>query len=440
MEIALIIVIIGALIFLSHLFAGIFSRTKIPDVLLLIIIGLCLGPFFGVVNPQHFGVVGPVFTTITLIIILFEGGLDLHFHVLRKILRRLFALAMVSFTLTMVVVGAVTYLLTNFSPIISFMLGAIVASTSPAVIVPMVRQLKMQKEARTILTLESAVSDVLSIIIALAFLEAHKLGALHFDAIAGHMISSFFFSALFGILGAFIWSIVLNKIRTIQNSIFTTPTFVFVIYGMVELLEYSGAIASLTFGVTIGNIELFKLPLLKRYIPHSPIALNETEKVFFSEIVFLLKTFFFIYIGLSIQLMNIGWLLFGMVLTLLIFVVRIPVVRLIVPKSTTMTDATMMAVLVPKGLAAAVLASLPLREGIVGGEMIQNVTYAVVLFSIILTSLLIILLERTKLGDFYRQMLSKFRIATRPDVETNNLTNDNLVMPEKIKSEDNKDE
>ncbi len=78
MSIAPVIVFVGALIFLAHLFAGIFSRTKIPDVLLLFMIGLFLGPVLGIVTPADFGVVGPVFTTITLVFILFESGTELR--------------------------------------------------------------------------------------------------------------------------------------------------------------------------------------------------------------------------------------------------------------------------------------------------------------------------------------------------------------------------
>ncbi len=49
-----------------------------PDVLFLLGVGLALGPMTEVLRPEDPGSVGPVFTTVTLVIILFEGGLDLH--------------------------------------------------------------------------------------------------------------------------------------------------------------------------------------------------------------------------------------------------------------------------------------------------------------------------------------------------------------------------
>jgi len=61
MDIAPIVLFIGALVFFAHLFTGLFSHTKIPDVLLLMIIGLALGPVIGRVKPENFGSAGPIF-------------------------------------------------------------------------------------------------------------------------------------------------------------------------------------------------------------------------------------------------------------------------------------------------------------------------------------------------------------------------------------------
>jgi len=360
-------------IFLAHAFTGIFSRTKIPDVLWLIIIGLCLGPIFGIIVPAHLGAVGPVFVTITLVVILFESGLGISLDTLTKAWSRGVAVTTSNFLVTMIVVGTATSLLTDLAPLSAFMLGAIIGGASPAVVVPLLAQLKMRSESSAILLLESALSDVLCIVVALAFLDVQKGGTPDFGFMVGSIIASFLLATILGIVGAILWSILLNKIRTLQNSIFATPAFVFVIFGIGELLGYSGYIAAFAFGITIGNMELFKLRLKKIKLfslSLKSVALNETEKMFFSEIVFLLKTFFFVYVGLSIQLTN-SWLMYvGLILTVLIFILRIPVVRFSISKSTPVENAALMAVMVPKGLATAALAALPFQQGIAGGEVI----------------------------------------------------------------------
>ena len=131
------------------------------------------------------------------------------------------------------------------------------------------------------------------------------------------------------------------------------------------------------------------------------IGLTETERVFFSEVAFLLKTFFFIYLGISLEL--IGWwlILLGLILTVLAFMLRILAVKVSVNKSIPVRDASIMAILVPKGLVAVVLSSILFQQGIPGGELIKNVTYGVVLLSIVMTSLLVLFLNKTRLSDFY---------------------------------------
>lgn len=417
MDLALTIAVIGLIVFLAHVLTILFGRTRIPDVLFLIAIGICLGPVFGVVTPGKFGVVGPVFTAITLIIILFEAGITIHLTVLRKTLIRTLILTILSFAGTMGAAGMLAYYFTDLSLTMSLMLGAIVGSTSPAVIIPIIRQIKMQKESEAILSLEPAIADALSIIVVFAFLDAFKLGEIRIPSVAGHVVVSFVIAIAFGVVCAFGWSIALNKMRNLKNAIFTTPAFVFVIFGVVELLGYSGYVAALAFGIMLGNIELMNFAFLRKYLPHEPISLNEIEKTFFSEVVFLLKTFFFVYVGLSFQLMDSWYLYLGGIIIVAIYVLRVPITRLALHKSTPKSDASLIAVMIPKGLAAAALASIPLQRGFAEGELIQNLTYAILLFSIILTSLLTFLLSKTKLSTVYGWVFSGFAAAPETSAE-----------------------
>ena len=399
-NVAQVIAFVGILIFLAHLFTGIFSRTRIPDVILLIIIGVCVGPVLGLTSPPLFGSVGPVFITVTLIIILFESGIALKLSTLRSTLGGAMILAPLSFFSTMLVVAGFAIWLMDLENLPAFILGAIVGSTSEAVVIPLVRQLTLREETKTLLSVESSLNDVLSIVITIALVQAYTLGKFEIGLVAGDLVASFLVALVFGIVGALIWSILLNRIHAIKNAMFTTPAFVFIIFGVVETMGFSGAIAALAFGVTIGNIEAIRFPFFKTLTVKEPVGLNETERVFFSEVAFLMKTFFFIYLGISLELIS-GWfIIVGLVLTIVAFVLRIPAVRL-VGKSLVPKDASVVAVMVPKGLAAVVLASIPLQQGVIGGEIIQDITYGVVLFSIVFTAVLVILLEKTGLSNLY---------------------------------------
>jgi len=405
--VAQVIAFVGILVFLAHLFTGIFSRTRIPDVVLLIVIGICIGPVLNLVSPSQFGAVGPVFTTITLIIILFESGLSLKLGMLRTALTGALILAPLSFFFTMVVVAGLGVWLADLEVLPAFFLGAIVGSTSETVVIPLLRQMGVKEETKTLLSVESSVNDVLSIVITVALVNAYVGGgAFEIASVSGNLIASFLVALVFGIIGALIWSVLLNRIHAIKNAMFTTPAFVFVIYGLVETLGFSGAIAALSFGITIGNIEALRIPIFKTMTVREPAGLNETEKVFFSEVAFLLKTFFFIYLGLSLELISNELIIIAAILTAVAFFLRMPAVKASIRKPLMPKDIAVMAVMIPKGLAAVVLAGIPLQQGVAGGETIQNVTYGVVLFSIVITSIMVLFLEKTPLPRLYAWFLA----------------------------------
>ena len=415
---ASVIAFVGLLVFLAHLFTAMFSRTKVPDVLMLIIIGLVSGPVLHVVTPEHFGAVGPVFSTVALVIILFEGGMGLRLRDLHRTFGGMLNLTLTTFIITVTASASTAHYMAGVSIYGSVMLGAVLGATSPAVVIPLVKQLKMKAHARTILTMESATSEVLCIVLVIALIEAYVTPEVNAGYMVGKVIASFFIASFLGVVGAVGWSTLLSRVRTLENSIFTTPAFVFIIYGIVELLGYNGPIAALAFGVTLGNIWIFNRPSFRKFLPVEPIAPNRTEKIFFSEFVFLLKTFFFVYIGISMKFAE-SWVLFtGVVITLLIYIFRIPVVRLTVDRTNTVEEASIMSVMVPKGLASAVVASLPLQAGFPEGLKIQELTYAVVLFSIALTSALIFLIGKTGLAGVYGYAYTGFRgkgETARPD-------------------------
>lgn len=407
----LIIAFIGLLIFAAHLFTEIFSRKRIPDVLLLMVIGLVLGPVFHLVKPEDLGPVASVFTTITLVIILFQSGTELNFNTLLNSIRGTMRLTLFNFFATMIVV-VLLGLINKVDILTTLMLGAIVGGTSSAVVIPLVSQLKISPKGSTILILESAFSDVLCIVFAWAFIQASQSGSMNVGRVIGNIVSSFILATVIGIIAAIIWSYILRKVRHVKNSILTTPAFVFIVYGFNEWLGFSGAIAALAFGVGMANIDAIydSSKIVRGLFKKEPAKLNDTEKQLFSEVVFLLKTFFFVYIGVSIKLDEFMPIIIGLAITVVLFIFRIPIVKLsarhekdVMP----MEDKLFMAGIVPKGLAAAVLATVPVQMGLENGEIIQNVVFAVILFSITFTSILVPVLEKNNaISRLYKRCLS----------------------------------
>lgn len=396
------------MVFLAHGFVAVFKKTRVPDVLLLISIGILLGPVLGLVEPQHFGRVGPVFAQVALAIILFEGGHDTQLDVLRENWKGCLLLIFPAFALSFLLGTAFLRIATGLEWESCLLFGAILGSTSPSVVVPLVKQLRMRTGPSLVLTMESAVADVLCLVLVLGFLEAHAVGQIKVSSMVGRVLTTFVLAGSFGVAVGLLWSTLLSRLRAMQNNIFLTLALVFVLYGALDAFHLSGGVAVLAFGMTIANASRFRLPSLRGMALGKPVHFTSREKAFFSEAVFLIKTFFFLYLGISLHFTHFQVLLYALGLVAGVHLLRFPVVRLGMPRAFTRRDASLISVMAPKGLAAAVLAALPSQRGWVGGEFIQELCYSVILFSIVGASVSIFLLESTAMGRAYRALFPGF--------------------------------
>lgn len=402
MEQANIILIIGLIVFLAHLFFAIFQKTRIPDVLTLVILGLCLGPFSGWIKAETFGQFGNLLTTVALVIILFETGLELDFSNIKGSFVKSLKLALYSFVGVILVVFAVSQAFLSLPILETLILSSAVAATSAPIVSSIVNRLPITDLTKTSLILDSTLSDVICILSCLGFLEVlSQKVELKAGFMIGKIIASFLLAALIGGATGFIWSIILSKARRLQNSSFMTPAFVFVVFGLTEMLGYSGIVSSLAFGIILNNIHRFYIPNLQKFTSLKPITLNQFERNFLAEIVFLIRTFFFIYLGLSIKLNDWMTIILGSFIVLGTLLIRLFSVKLSLNKSFSSFDSSIASVMIPKGLATAALATLISSAPLENLSTIQELIYAVILFSILATTILSFLIEKTALRNFY---------------------------------------
>ena len=161
---------------------------------------------------------------------------------------------------------------------------------------------------------------------------------------------------------------VLGKVRDFPNTISSTLAYVFIVYGATEGLGFPGAIAALSLGITLTNFEKFGLHRIQQ-LDRRLEPLNQMDITFYREAVFLLKTYFFIYLGISIHFGAATIALAAISMVLLIYALRLLLTRFIFRSAEfDLRDTALTAIMVPKGLAAAVLASLPLSYGVAGGR------------------------------------------------------------------------
>ena len=393
-------IFLGLLLFCAHLFNAWFSRGRVPQVLTLMVIGILVVPVSVWVSPEQLEGTGSVFASLTLLFILFDSGIDMRLDTIRKYWSGVVQVTLLSFVVSMLAAATVAYFVIGLEMQASLMMGSMVAGTAAAIVIPLVRQMRVSDKTRVLLTLESAISGVLCIVVSLAFIEGFKMGSINLGSTVGRVLASVLMALVIGVVGGIVWSSFMDRIRKLQNSMFLTPAFVFVIYGLTEALGYSGAIAALAFGLVLGNPEYFEMSFLKKLRLRPMTTLEEGEKSFFKEFVFILKTYFFVYVGICIPFTNGHALMYGAVVAAALFVVRFVLIA-IVGRRNTSEDRLTVSIMIPKGLVSAVLASMPEQVNLAAGRviipgatLIKHVTYAVIFCSIIFCSLLVLLTSK----------------------------------------------
>ncbi|MFN2128072.1 MAG: cation:proton antiporter, partial [Anaerolineales bacterium] len=113
----------------------------------------------------------------------------------------------------------------------------------------------------------------------------------------------------------------------------------------------------------------------------------------------------FVYVGISIQFGSPWAYAAGLLIVLLIILFRAPAMRLFIGKSVPKPERSVMSVMSPKGMVPAVLASIPLQLGLYKADRIMDLGYSVVLFSIVVTSALVIILGFNP--NFFEERIQK---------------------------------
>ncbi len=409
MQTPIIIIVIGLFIFWGHYLSGVFERKSIPDVLGLMVLGILIGPIFHFVDPTSLGKSGSLFSNLVLLFILFESGTDLKISEVKSSFKASAGITTLGFFTTCITIFILCKVIFGLSFLSCLFIGSALGGTSSAVVVGLIRKINVKPKTSATLIIESAETDVFTLAIPLSILGLMITGDMQANIVVSQFVASIVFALLIGIIGAFLWSFIISKVPTLKTTKFSTPAFLFILYGITEFLNSSGPLTALSFGIAIGNLQYFEPKLLEKIIPNQSIILPQGEKDFFSELVFLLRTFFFVFIGVSIQITRLDWLLWGAVITLALYVIRILVVKLTTTNDTPVLDKAAISIMIPKGLGAAVIATLPLQRGLADGDIIQSICFSIILFSTLYCVGLFFLLKREFSLPFYNKLFGEHK-------------------------------
>jgi len=391
----LLTLVIGSIIIFFGFFAELlFRKFKIPDVLLLIIFGFLLGPnALGYISPDAIADIAPIFTAFALLFLLFEGAFNIDLVSFAKGLGKGMLITFFDFIASTLVITAISMIF-GFDLIHALLLGFILGGISSAFVIPIIKNLKIKKETYSILALESAITDVLSIVLALTVIEIITLNVFSFNVAASKVASLFAVAGFFGVVAGIVWIIIVNKILKKNKSYMLTIAYLVLLYTLTEYLNGNGAIATLFFGLVLHNSKKLS-SLLKG--ENAVSVTTGVEKLFYSQISFFLKTFFFVYIGILLDFSNSKALIIGAILSIAILILRNGVS--IFTKRFPAYDRKVINSIFARGLAAAVLAQLAIQNNLQNADLIAKIVFSTIMFTIVFSSIRIFWIDRKIVVD-----------------------------------------
>ncbi|MHB1696893.1 MAG: cation:proton antiporter domain-containing protein [bacterium] len=388
--------IFGIIIILGFFGEMLFQHTKIPSVLFLMVAGLLLGPVYHVFNQSVFLSFAPYLSTLVLVLIMFQGGLELNFLTVFKSSYISMVLIFTGLFLSTVLVGAVFYITGGGGFIQSLMLGVIVSCSSSTVIIPLLPNIQASEKNKTIITIESTFNDAIAIIFLIILINIAKhtassatLLSINYGKLALQTAYSFGISGVIAAASGIVWYMVLKSLVKTKFAYSITFAAMLVIVLIMHYVHGNGAIAILVFGIIMGNENL--LNKLKINFFNMSIE-NSVIKQFNHEFSFIIRTLFFVFLGVVVELTNLDWEFFDRFFIIIVLIVLSRYVAVWIAfkleniKKQEGSDAPVpkkerffMLSMIGRALATAIMAYMPLNRGIPGTAKFPEYAFLVII-------------------------------------------------------------
>jgi cell volume regulation protein A len=363
------------------------QKCKIPDVAVFLIVGIAIGPqALGLINIKADSALYQIILLFGASYILFDGGASLRLQILKKVWITIVVIATIGVLITAAITGFAAHVALRLPWIVALLMGAALASTDPATLVPIFRQIRIRgRVAQTVMS-ESAFNDAMGAIVTFGVL-AVATGTGDFS-LAGSVFELFKQSAVgivAGVLFGYFAALLIAHDRwafLAQYAPVVTLVAVIGAYFAADGLQASGFMAVFVFGIMIGNKDAFGFKM-------EP---GEAQKLddYVMTTAFIMRLFIFILLGSQVDfnLMAQYWAGGVVVVLILMFVARpVTVFACALPDRRakwTFNEMLFMCWTRETGVIPAALAGLLLGMKAPGASVIASVTFIAILMTILI--------------------------------------------------------
>ena len=310
------------LILAIGILAGLLAqKIGIPDVAVFLVAGIALGPqALGLIDIKASSALNEIILLFGASYILFDGGASLRFHVLKQVWITIVVIATIGVLITAAIVAIAAHYILGLTPIVALLLAATLASTDPATLVPIFRQIRIRDRVAQTVMSESAFNDAMAAIVTFSVL-AVAMGSGEFSLI--HSIFDLLKQAVIGIVAGAALGYLAALLIAHEKWAFLaeyapviTVAAVIAAYFSADGLDASGFMAVFVFGIMLGNKESFGF----RMAPGEAQKLEE----YVLTTSFILRLFIFILLGSQVDFHMMGqyWLGGVAVVTVLMLIAR----------------------------------------------------------------------------------------------------------------------
>jgi cell volume regulation protein A len=363
------------------------ERIKIPDVALFLIAGMLFGPeALGLVDIKAASALNQIVLLFGASYILFDGGASLRFDVLKQVWITIVVIATVGVIITAAVTAIAAHYVLGIALDVAMLLGATLAATDPATLVPLLRQLKIRDRVAQTAMSESAFNDAMGAIVTFSVLAVatgtgeFSLASSLLDLVKQSVVGVVAGAAL-GYLAALL---IAHERWAFLAEYAPVVTLVAVIgaYFAANGLQASGFMAVFVFGIVLGNKDAFGFTM----------EAGEAQKLdeFVATTAFVMRLFIFILLGTQVNFALIGQHLWGgiAVVAILMLLARpLTVFLCALPDRRARWSFGEMLFLCwtrETGVIPAALAGLLLGIKAPGAEMIASITFIAILMTILI--------------------------------------------------------
>jgi NhaP-type Na+/H+ or K+/H+ antiporter len=367
---------------------------KLPSILFLLLVGILAGPVTGFIEPDKLlgDLLMPV-VSLSVALILFEGGLTLQLKELREIGKSVWNLVTIGVLITWIVATAAAYYILDLHFNLAILLGAMLVVTGPTVIGPLLQLIRPSGRVGNLIKWEGIAIDPIGVLLAVLVFECVK--ASHAEE-AAHLVAegialTVLLGGAIGVISA-VLLVVLLKRYWIPDFLQETFTLMLVLVTFLlsnHFQEESGLFAVTLMGIILAN--------QKKVAVHHIVAFKENLRVLIISSVFII-------LAARLQRADLGYIDWRcwLFLAVLIIVARpAAVIISTIASPLTWKERLFLSWMAPRGIVAAAVSSVFALQleplGMDKTELLVPVTFMVIIGTVALYGLTAPLLAR-KLG------------------------------------------